>query len=184
MLGKLSDLRNKWLLNAAIRRGLKLGRDVRVIGKPNFGSEPYLIEIGHHVTVSSNVTFVTHDGATWVFRHLPEHQGLQRFGRIRIGDNCFIGTGAIILPGVAIGSNCVIAAGAVVTRSVPDNSVVAGSPARFVCTYEDYARRTARRCVYYSPEVTSDPELLKEVLLDTLPQVGTEVIVPEEYLRR
>lgn len=184
MFGKLSDFRNKWLLRSAVRRGLKLGRDVRVIGKPDFGSEPYLIEIGHHVTVSSNVTFVTHDGGTWVFRHLPEYQGLQRFGRIRVGDNCFIGTRAIILPGVTIGSNCVIGAGSVVTRSVPDNSVVAGSPARYICSYDDYTRRTARRCAYYSPEVATDAELLREVLLGTLPEGGDRVDVPEEFLRR
>jgi acetyltransferase-like isoleucine patch superfamily enzyme len=168
LLGRVSDLRNNWLLRSYKRRGLRLGRDVRVIGKPDFGSEPYLIEIGDHVTVSSHVTFVTHDGATWVFRQRPEYAGLQRFGRIKIGNNCFIGTRAVIMPGVSIGDNCVVGAGAVVTRPVPDDTVVAGSPARTICTYREYVRRTAPRCRFFAPEVASDPARLREVLLAEL----------------
>jgi acetyltransferase-like isoleucine patch superfamily enzyme len=173
MLGKISGVRNQLLLRSAVRRGLKLGRGVRIIGKPDFGSEPYLIGIGDHVTVSSNVTFVTHDGGTWVFRHLPEYAGLQRFGRIAIGNNCFIGTRAIILPGIRIGDNCVVGAGAVVTHSVPDDSVVAGVPARYVCSYGDYVRRTAPRCRRYDARIASDPGLLREALT-SLPPAGAE----------
>ncbi|GBD13884.1 2,3,4,5-tetrahydropyridine-2,6-dicarboxylate N-acetyltransferase [bacterium HR24] len=168
-LSWLADVRNYLLLRHYVRQGLRLGRDVRIMGKPDFGSEPYLIEIGDHVTISSRVTFVTHDGATWVFRHLPQYRGLQRFGRIVIEDNCFIGTGAIILPGVRIGPNAVVAAGAVVTRSVPPDTVVAGVPARPVCTYDEYVRRSAPRCRHYPPEVTSNRRRLRRVLLDTLP---------------
>jgi acetyltransferase-like isoleucine patch superfamily enzyme len=167
------------ILRGAVKRGLKLGRDVRIIGKPDFGSEPYLIEIGDHVTVSSHVTFVTHDGATWVFRHLPAYEGLQRFGRIAIGSNCFIGTRSIILPGVRIGSNCVVGAGSIVTHDVPDDSVVAGSPARYICSYEDYIRKTAPDCRYYAPDVASDPDRLREALMHSLPPAGAEDRVPE-----
>ena len=51
---------------------------------------------------------------------------------VKIGDDCWIGGGAIILPGVTIGNKCVIGAGAVVTRDVPDNSLAAGNPARVI----------------------------------------------------
>jgi acetyltransferase-like isoleucine patch superfamily enzyme len=173
MFGKISDIRNHLLLRSALRRGLKLGRDARIIGKPDFGSEPYLIEIGDHVTVSSNVTFVTHDGGTWVFRHLPEYAGLQRFARIAIGNNCFIGTGAIILPGVRIGDQVVVGAGSVVTRSVPDNTVVAGVPAHYICSYGDYVRRTSQRCRHYPADVANDPDRLREAL-ESLPPAGSE----------
>ncbi len=170
LFGVLSELRDRWLLSSYLKAGLKLGRDVRVIGKPDFGSEPYLIEIGDHVTIASQVSFVTHDGATWVFRHRPEFAGLQRFGRIRVGNNCFIGERAIIMPGVAVGDNCVIGAASVVTRSVPDNSIVAGVPARYICSYEDYVERVSTQCGYYAPDITNDRDRLKEVLLETLPQ--------------
>jgi acetyltransferase-like isoleucine patch superfamily enzyme len=51
---------------------------------------------------------------------------------VRIGDECFIGAHAIILPGVTIGNNCIVAAASVVARDVPDGSLVAGNPARLV----------------------------------------------------
>jgi maltose O-acetyltransferase len=55
------------------------------------------------------------------------------FGRpISIGDDCWIGGQAIIFPGVTIGHRCIIGAGSVVTKDVPDDSTVAGNPARVV----------------------------------------------------
>ncbi len=51
---------------------------------------------------------------------------------VRIGNNCWLGKNAIILPGVVLGDRCVVAAGAVVTRSFPADSVVAGVPARAI----------------------------------------------------
>ncbi len=49
---------------------------------------------------------------------------------VRIGSRCFIGGGAVILPGVTIGERCLIGAGSVVFEDVPPNSIVAGNPAR------------------------------------------------------
>ena len=51
---------------------------------------------------------------------------------IEIGSNCWIGAKAVILDGVKIGNGCIIAAGAVVTKSIPDNSVAAGVPAKVI----------------------------------------------------
>jgi len=51
---------------------------------------------------------------------------------VRIGDGSWIGARAVILPGVTIGRRCVVAAGAVVSRDVPDDTLVAGNPARVV----------------------------------------------------
>ncbi len=167
LLSLAHGFRNRWLLRSYMRRGLKLGRDVRIIGKPDFGNEPYLITIGDHVTVSTHVEFVTHDGATWVFRERPEYAGLQHFGPIEVGNNCFIGTRSVILPGVRIGDNCVVGAGSVVTRSVPDDTVVAGAPARAICTYDEYVERTVLRCRHFPPGVADDPDRLREALLST-----------------
>lgn len=50
----------------------------------------------------------------------------------RIGDSCLIGIGAMISAGVTIGNNCVVGAHSVVTKDVPDNTIVAGNPARVI----------------------------------------------------
>jgi acetyltransferase-like isoleucine patch superfamily enzyme len=62
---------------------------------------------------------------------------------IRIGDGCWIGNRAIVLPGVILGRRVLVAAGAVVTRDVPDDVLVAGNPARVVrsLTYPAGCRR-------------------------------------------
>ena len=134
-----------WRLRLGIRRARRgvavIGDDCIFYGLPEFGSEPYLISIGRNVRFASRVVMITHDGGTAVFRTLnPElYQGVRKFGRIDIRDNCVIGWGAIILPGVTIGPDCVIAAGSVVTRSIPPGVLAAGNPAKPVMTVQQYA---------------------------------------------
>ncbi len=119
-------------------QGAQIGEHCRILVR-DLGSEPYLIRMGNHCTIAAGVAFVNHDGAAWVFTE--EIPSLQKFGIIEIGDNCFIGVGAIIMPNVHIGSNSIVGAGSVVTRDVPPNTVVAGCPARPICTLEDYKRK-------------------------------------------
>lgn len=127
------------------RLGVHVGQNCRLLGvsRATFGSEPYLIRLGDHVTVTEGVRFVTHDGGVWVFRQ--QEPDLDIVAPIVVGDNVFLGLRATILPGVTIGSNCVVAAGAVVTRDITANSVVAGVPARFLRSLDDYRRSLAGR---------------------------------------
>lgn len=104
-----------------------------------WGTEPYLIEIGDHVHVTRGVRFINHDGAVWVFREQNSHFDV--FGRIKIGNNTFIGNDSTILYGVSIGKNCIVGACSVVTKSIPDGFVVAGNPAKFICTTEEYYKK-------------------------------------------
>ncbi|MDP1832130.1 MAG: acyltransferase [Geothrix sp.] len=106
---------------------------------PHFGSEPYLITIGHHVAMARDVSFVTHDGGTHVFRNLERYKSVIKYGRITIRDNCVIGQRVIILPGVTIGPDSIVAAGSVVTRNVPPGVLAAGNPAKPVMTIHQYA---------------------------------------------
>ncbi|MBE1425957.1 acetyltransferase-like isoleucine patch superfamily enzyme [Desulfomicrobium macestii] len=128
--------------------GVNIGQECRLINiKPGFGtfgSEPYLITIGNHVTITANVQFVTHDGGVWVLR--LKDPALDVFGEILIGSNVFIGYGAIIMPNVQIGNNVVVGAGTIVTKNVPDNVVVAGVPAKIICTLDEYKKSVLKNC--------------------------------------
>jgi len=111
-------------------QGVKIGRDC-LVHSPYFGVEPYLIEIGDHVAISSGTEFITHDAVGWMFQDHP-HWGL--YGSIKVGSNTFFGLNCTILPGTTIGADCVIGAGSVVRGNIPDGSVVMGNPARVVMT--------------------------------------------------
>lgn len=111
-----------------------------------FGSEPYLISIGNNVRITFGVKFATHDGGMWTLRKCGLLENADVFGKIVVGDNTNIGWNAIILPGVKIGKNCVIGAGAVVTKDVPDNSVVAGCPAKVIETIDEYYEKAKGKC--------------------------------------
>jgi acetyltransferase-like isoleucine patch superfamily enzyme len=135
--------------------GVRVGSDCRFLGTSagTFGSEPYLISIGDHVTITGGVRFVTHDGGVWVLRQ--EMPDIDVVAPISVGNNVFIGLNSIVMPGVTIGNNCVIGAGSVVTRDIPDNSIAAGMPAKVVTTYSAYKEKSVAKGLFIremSPE--------------------------------
>ena len=119
-----------WLVRSY---GVKIGKGCLVFTN-NFSTEPYLIEIGDHVVISEGTQFITHDGSVWVFRDKNPH--LDVFGKIKIGNNTFIGINCIILPNTKIGNNCIVGAGSVIRGEIPDNSVLLGNPAKVVLKTE------------------------------------------------
>lgn len=125
--------------------GVKMGKGARITGNVTFGSEPYLIEIGENVTITQEVKFNTHDGGVGVLRQ--KHPGLNVFGRIKIGNNVFIGAASQIMPGVTVGNNVVIGAGSIVTKDVPDNVVIAGVPAKIIKSIDDYEQQALKQGV-------------------------------------
>ncbi|MBO4339103.1 MAG: acyltransferase [Clostridia bacterium] len=129
-------------------KGVKIGKNTDINRYVVFGTEPYLITIGDNVRITRDVELITHDGGVWVLRNLySEFKDIDIFGRIVIGNNVYIGNGAIVLPGVTIGNNCIIGAGAIVTKDVPENSIVAGVPARVIETIDEYVEKNKSRFV-------------------------------------
>lgn len=156
-------------IKVAIKKGLKVGENLYVQGIPNFGSEPFLIEIGDHVTIAEGVSFINHGGDGRVTKRIEEYKDGRTFGRIRIGNNTFIGKGAVLLPGVSIGSNCIIGSLSVVSSSVPDNSIYAGAPAKFICTIEQYGEKLLANNTLYPRELELDRPKLEEYIIKNLP---------------
>lgn len=97
------------------RRGAAIGRNTRIIGTID-SVNPHLIRIGENCVIGSHAAVLAH--------------GPTRSAATSIGNNVFIGFGAVILPGVSVAENCIIGAGAVVTRDLPPNSICVGNPAR------------------------------------------------------
>nr|WP_237686487.1 sugar O-acetyltransferase [Arthrobacter jiangjiafuii] len=89
------------------------------------------ISIGDDVQIGPNVQLLT---PTHPVEPGPRRDKLEAAKPIAIGNNVWIGGGAIVLPCVTVGENSVIGAGAVVTRDVPANVVVVGNPA---CVVKD-----------------------------------------------
>lgn len=122
-------------------RGVKMGENCLLLTK-NFGSEPYLITLGNNVATSGNVTFVTHDGSMSVVRHLhPDLKDADLIKPINVGNNVFIGLNTIILPGSIIEDNIIIGAGSIVRGKINKNSVYAGTPARYICSIDEYVSK-------------------------------------------
>jgi len=80
-------------------------------------------------------------------------RGLQYNMPVRIGKNCWLGAGVIVMPGVTIGDNVVIGAGSIVTKDIPDNVVAVGNPCRVMRPVGEHDRR------YYYRDREIDPAL-------------------------
>ena len=110
------------------------------------------IYVGDSVMFGPNVTVATAGHPI-----LPQlrAQGYQYNAAVHIGKNCWIGAGAVLLPGVTIGDNVVVGAGSVVTKDLPDNVVAVGNPCRVLRPISDNDRE------YYFKQHPIDPALLR-----------------------
>lgn len=129
--------------------GVKIGRDCKIHADPDncFSTEPFLITIGDHVLITNGVRFLTHDGSGFTLAYEERNAYYDIWGPIRIGNNVYIGTDAMILPNVEICDNVIIAAGAVVTKSILEDGVYAGVPAKRLKSFQEYQEAAKRKAV-------------------------------------
>ena len=120
--------------------GAKIGERV-VIFHPASTSidetRPWLLDIGNDVQIPYGVSILTH-GYDWSVLKGVYGDVLGSSGRVKIGNNVFIGAKSIILKGVTIGDNVIIGAGSVVAKDIPGNCVAAGNPCRVIMSIDEY----------------------------------------------
>lgn len=146
--------------------GVRIGNSCQILNRvEGFGSEPWLIEIGNNVTIAAGVYLLTHDGASRLFRNTIVNSSPfgNRFGRISILDNCFIGVNSVVLPGITIGPNSIVGAGSVVSKNVPPNTVVGGNPAKELSNLDEYIVKYNTRFIHILAR--NRKELRKELTL-------------------
>lgn len=103
-----------------------LGRNVYANYGVTFVDDTH-VYIGDCTMLGPNVVIAT---AAHPIDAQLRQKGLQYNKSVRIGKNCWLGAGVIVMPGVTIGDNCVIGAGSVVTKDIPSNVVAVGNPCR------------------------------------------------------
>lgn len=141
MLRKLSSfvrwkIRGEIPTEHLIKNGLKVGKNFNRQNECIIDhSHCWLISIGDNVTLAPRVHILAHDASTKMFL------GYAKIGRVDIGNNVFIGSGATILPGVKIGDNVIIGSGSIINKDIEPGYVVAGNPAKKICTIEEYLNK-------------------------------------------
>lgn len=123
-------------MNKYKARGLKVGSNFNMLGGCIIDhSHCWLIRIGDNVTFAPRVHVLAHDAST------KRVLGYTRIALTSIGNDVFVGASSTIMPGVTVGDGAVVGAGSVVTKDVAPGTVVAGNPAKPICSTEDYLAR-------------------------------------------
>ena len=126
--------------------GVNILGGVKIYGKVEWSTEPWLITIGDNVHITNGARFITHDGGTLIFRKdVPD---LEITKPITIGNDVYFGNNAMVMPGCKIGNKVIIGAGAVVTKDIPDNSVAVGVPARVIKTADEYFEKLQKESLH------------------------------------
>ena len=156
-IGDKTKIKNFCKIDALSKDGVNIGKNcvigensriectgtIRNIGKgfsmgdnSTFGSDCYFgsaggIEIGNNVIAGQYIRFHSENHVFDDLNELIKDQGVTYLG-IKVGNNCWIGAGAVFLDGAEIGDGCVVAANAVVTNKFPENAVIGGVPAKII----------------------------------------------------
>lgn len=111
-------------------QGITIGHGTGINARAYLGGQGG-IQIGNDVIFGPDVKIFSENHNYADPDQTIKAQGVSRKG-VSIGDNCWLGSGVTVLDGVHIGNGCVIAAGSVVSRSIPENSIAAGIPAKVI----------------------------------------------------
>lgn len=138
----LYRLRGDYTTEKLVSMGMKVGKNFkRLHGTILDPGHCWLIEIGDDVTMAPRVHILSHDASTKTFLNYT------KIGRVNVGNRVFIGAESVVLPGVTIGDDVIIGANSTVTHNIPSNSVAVGSPAKVICTLDEYLDKEKERMI-------------------------------------
>jgi len=133
---RFAELRQEHRFERLRGLGMHLGEDVLLPASTEIDvSHCNLIHIGDHTGFGERCMILAHDA------QMDEFLDAARIGRVIIHESCHIGAQSVILAGVEIGPRTLVGAGSVVSRSLPPDTVCAGSPAQVICSLDEYLER-------------------------------------------
>lgn len=110
---------------------ISIGNNCGISGSTIYSMEE--IRIGNNVLIGANCKIIDNDFHSTDYRKRnPQLPKDIKKNKIVIGSGCFIGANVIILKGTELGNNCIIGAGSVVCGKFPDNTTIAGNPAKII----------------------------------------------------
>lgn len=146
---KISLISNKSYTRYLRRKGMRIGENVIFTNRTTLDIDmhkPTLIEIGNDVFINRGFSLLTHDYVSHVFLNVYNDY-VSSTGKVTIGNNVAFGRNVSILKGVSIGNNVFVGFGSVVTKDIPSNCVVAGVPAKVICSLDEYYKKRKSKYV-------------------------------------
>lgn len=133
MFGNITTRFYLWLIE---RRGFKHGKNFNMEKGANIDSAfCKIISCGDNVTLAKDVYILAHDAS------MKKFLGKTKVGKVSIGNDVFIGTKTVILPGVTIGDSVVVGANSCVTHSIPSGEIWGGVPAKKIGETKDFLEK-------------------------------------------
>ena len=140
------------------KKGIKIGENTHFYSPWTISVDiqrPWLIEIGDNVHITAGCTILQH-GYDWAVLQKLYGDILGSCGKVKIGNNVFIGVKTTILKGVTVGDNVSIGANSLVNKDLPSNGVYAGNPARFIMSIDEYYNKRKNLQVNEAKELASE----------------------------
>lgn len=160
------------------KKGVAIGENTELYNTKIDNLRPFLVEIGNN-TLITGARILTHDAST------KKSLGYTKIGKVKIGNNVFIGINTIILPNVKIGNNVIVGAGTVVSKNIPDNSVVVGNPMKIVGTFESNVKKNIES-IKISPIFELNYQISEEEKIKMKKELNGKIgfIAVEDEIRR
>lgn len=140
------------------KKGVKLGKNVNFYSPWTISVDtqrPWMIEIGNDVHITSGCRILQH-GYDWAVLQKKYGDVLGSTGKVKIGNNVFIGADATILKGVTIGNDIIIGAKSLVNKDCLESGVYAGNPAKYIMSLDEYYEKRKSKQISEAKELVSE----------------------------